>query len=452
MDSLALLARRRILCQLCALDGDAAEIVLAVGARVARVSRAWASAWRHVLASELLVVLARCTPRVALRTDYPFQLHRSSPRATHNPALPAASVACLVAAAHAAVRAADTPLGVAPAVFALRNESVSQLARTDGGRARLVAAVRAPRGGAVAHELVARTALLTLRRCLLARADWHFAGKLSETGVASAADALLHFWPHEHATADVVARLTDAQCIELARACEQRLAVDRRWRNAATTLQIVRAPPIAAGADKAARRALRAIATTLRDACGAAHGAAVTLYEPHALPLHCARDGAYYTCSTPCASVKVCGKRALGHLLRDTLCATRYAQRVVLCRFDADGCIEWMPAAFCVLRPGATHSQIADALTYAARRGAMRDAAVLCRTLRARAIDALVRAHTTKLHAFCTLCAQRAQRHCAALVCASASPQCPGVPEPSTPERELHRLRRLARHARLPAK
>jgi hypothetical protein len=84
----------------------------------------------------------------------------------------------------------------------------------------------------------------------------------------------------------------------------------------------------------------------------------------------------------------------------------------------------------------------------AARRGAMRDAAVLARTLRARAVDALAgAASSVRLHAFCEACARRARRRsaCAELSCATATPHCPGAPPPSSPERTLHALRRLVR-------
>lgn len=453
MDALPLLARRAILELL--LDGGGDELVLRDAVRLARTTRAWARAWRAVQCTGLLAALERrFASGAGLRTRapplaYAFELRRSAPRAAHNPALPVASVGDLLAAARAACAALPRPaaeFGVAPALFALRDASVAELAASPVGRARLLAAVRAPRAGAVAHELIARVCQLALRACSLARTDWHFASKQSASGVASAADALVHFWPHEYATPAVVARLSDAQCVELARACDARLAACRRWRAVAAALQIVRAPPPAAALGPV-RATLRAVAECLRNA---PRCAAVTLHSaaPHALPLHCTeRGGGVYVCATPlAASATACGKRALGHLLRDTLCETRYTRRVVLCLFRADGAFEWTAAAGAVLRPGATHSEVAAALMHAARRGAMRDAAPLARTLHARALDALADAASSpRLHAFCATCARRAKRHCGALPCASAAPHCPGAPPPSTPERALHALRRMVR-------
>jgi len=455
MDTLALLVRRRILYHLVGDGSD--DSGLASAARAAQTSRAWARAWRALQCDELLDVLARRLRAGLGRRlpagGYAYELRRSAAPAAGNPALPAASVADLLAAARAACGALRQPgveFGTPRAVFALRDASVGELAVTRTGRAALVAAVRAPRAGAVAHELVARVCQLALRAGSSGRVDWHFVAKQSASGVASAADALLHFWPHERATPDIVARLSDAQCVELARVCDALLASCRRWRSTAAALQIMRAPP--AAPDAAVRGTLCAIAACLRAARCARHGAAVTLCDTaaHALPLHCTAAGdGVFVCATPLAAavgVSVCGKRELGHLLRDTLCETRYTRRVVLCRFDAAGDVEWTPAAACVLRPGMARRDVAAALVRAARRGAMRAAAPLARTLRARAVEALATAgDRARLHAFCAACARRAKRQCAAQTCASAAPHCPGAPAPSSPERTLHALRRMVR-------
>lgn len=469
MDALPLLVRRRILCELCDLcagdggrwDATNAHVSLHAATQLAATSRGWARAWRAVQCTELvdtLALLQRCSAdeapslRLVLRPAVAFELRRSAPAARDNPALPAMSAADLLHAAKSQASRLRVPgeqFGVPAALFALRNASVGELiASGAAGRQRLVAAVRAERAGAVAHELVARTCQLTLRSCSLARTGWHFGSVLSDSGVASAADALLHFWPHEYASAAIVGTLSDAQCLELARACDARLAACRRWRCAVAVRQIGNAPP--ALPDSAVQPALRAVASALCRAECARHGSAVTLHDApgtaHPLPLYfAAHHSGVFVCATPLAGAECGSKRALGHLLRDTLCATRYAPKVILCTFDADGRVKWTAAAHVRIRPGVTHSQLADALMHAARRGAMRDAAVLCRSLRARAAETLARAGGVRLHAFCGECARRAPRHCKALPCASNSPHCPGAPPPSTPERNLHAIRHLMR-------